>query len=396
MLLSLAMIFLCGLTLAAIMEKLHLPRLLGMLITGIVLGPYVLNWIDGSILNVSAELRQIALIVIMLRAGLSLNIHDLKRVGRSAVMMCFVPAVFEIVGFVTIAPWLLNISVLDAAIIGCILAAVSPAVIVPKMIKVMEEGYGVKKSIPQMILAGASVDDVFVIVLFTSLTNLAQTGGFSILAIAQIPISILLGIALGIVSGIILAKFFQWIPMQDVLKVIIILCVSFLFAALEAVLKEKPVTVAAILAVISMGIVLLKLNTTAAKAVLPKFTQLWTFAEVLLFVLVGALIDLSYVKTSGIMCVVAILGAMIFRMAGVLLCVIKTKLNRKERIFCMISYVPKATVQAAIGGIPLSVGLPCGMLSLTAAVLAIVITAPLGAFGIEFSYKKLLRCDDEK
>ncbi len=394
MLLSFALIFLCGLTFAAILEKLRLPRLLGMLAAGMLLGPYALNWIDGSVLGISAQVRQIALVVIMLRAGLSLNINDLKKVGRPALLMCCVPAVFEILGFVAIGPPLLHISVLDAAMIGCILAAVSPAVIIPKMLKIMEVGYGVKQGIPQMILAGASVDDVFVIVLFTGFTNLAQTGEFSALALLQIPISIAFGVALGAAVGFALAKFFQKIAVNDLVKVIVLLCVSFLFTALETFLKDKPVTFAAMLAVIAMGVALLKVNAPTAKAVQPKFAQLWGFAEVLLFVLVGAMIDFTYAADYGLVCILAVLGALVFRMAGVWVCMLKTSLNNKERLFCMIAYIPKATVQAAIGGIPLAMGLPCGMLAVTAAVLAIIATAPAGAFGIELTYQKLLTKDE--
>ena len=394
MLLSFALIFLCGLTFAAILEKLRLPRLLGMLAAGMLLGPYALNWIDGSVLRISAQVRQIALVVIMLRAGLSLNINDLKKVGRPALLMCCVPAVFEILGFVAIGPPLLHISVLDAAMIGCILAAVSPAVIIPKMLKIMEVGYGVKQGIPQMILAGASVDDVFVIVLFTGFTNLAQTGEFSALALLQIPISIAFGVALGAAVGFALAKFFQKIAVNDLVKVIVLLCVSFLFTALETFLKDKPVTFAAMLAVIAMGVALLKVNAPTAKAVQPKFAQLWGFAEVLLFVLVGAMIDFTYAADYGLVCILAVLGALVFRMAGVWVCMLKTSLNNKERLFCMIAYIPKATVQAAIGGIPLAMGLPCGMLAVTAAVLAIIATAPAGAFGIELTYQKLLTKDE--
>ena len=394
MLLSFALIFLCGLTFAAILEKFRLTRLLGMLAAGMLLGPYALNWIDGSVLGISAQIRLIALVVIMLRAGLSLNINDLKKVGRPALLMCCVPAVFEILGFVAIGPPLLHISVLDAAMIGCILAAVSPAVIIPKMLKIMEVGYGVKQGIPQMILAGASVDDVFVIVLFTGFTNLAQTGEFSALALLQIPISIAFGVALGAAVGFALAKFFQKIAVNDLVKVIVLLCVSFLFTALETFLKDKPVTFAAMLAVIAMGVALLKVNAPTAKAVQPKFAQLWGFAEVLLFVLVGAMIDFTYAADYGLVCILAVLGALVFRMAGVWVCMLKTSLNNKERLFCMIAYIPKATVQAAIGGIPLAMGLPCGMLAVTAAVLAIIATAPAGAFGIELTYQKLLTKDE--
>lgn len=390
MLLSFALIFLGGTALAAVVEKLHLPRLLGMLLAGIVLGPYVLGWIDGTVLEISAQIRQIALTIIMLRAGLALNLHDLRKVGRPAAMMCCVPALFEIGGFVLLGMWLLQISPLDAAVIGCILAAVSPAVLVPKMLRLMEEGYGTAKGIPQMLLAGASVDDVFVIVLFTGFANLAQTGEFSALALLQIPISILLGVTVGSGSGFVLAKLFARFVRTPAVQMMVLLSVAFLFTEIENRLKGTAISFAAMLAVISMGVCVLRFAQPVAKALQPKFSGMWSFAEIFLFVLVGAMINLSYAAAVGPWCVVVILGAMVFRAVGVLLCIIKTALNWWERLFCVIAYVPKATVQAAIGGVPLAMGLACGDLAATVAVLAILITAPLGALGIEWSYKKLL------
>lgn len=390
MLTSLALIFLCGLLLGSIFQKIKLPPLLGMIITGIILGPYALNLIDQSVLSISSDLRQIALIIILTRAGLNLDINSLKKVGRPAILMCFVPACFEIIGMVLLAPPLLGISILDALIMGTVIAAVSPAVIVPKMLKLIETGYGKDKSIPQMIMAGASVDDVFVIVLFTSFTGLAQGESFSPISLIQVPISIILGIGLGILIGIILGFFFKKVHMRDSIKVIIILSISFLLVTLENSLKGI-VPISGLIAIMSIGISLQKIRSDASKRISTKFSKLWVAAELMLFVLVGATVDIKYAFSAGIMAILLIFGVLVFRMIGVLICLIKTKLNKKERIFCMIAYCPKATVQAAIGYIPLTMGLSCGNIVLTVAVLSILITAPLGAFFIELLYRKLLK-----
>lgn len=390
MLTSLALIFLCGLLLGSIFQKIKLPPLLGMIITGIVLGPYALNLIDQSVLSISSDLRQIALIIILTRAGLNLDINSLKKVGRPAILMCFLPACFEIIGMVLLAPPLLGISILDALIMGTVVAAVSPAVIVPKMLKLIETGYGKDKSIPQMIMAGASVDDVFVIVLFTSFTGLAQGESFSPISLIQVPISIILGLGLGILIGILLGFFFKKVHMRDSIKVIIILSISFLLVTLENSLKGI-VPISGLIAIMSIGISLQKIRSDASKRISTKFSKLWVAAELMLFVLVGATVDIKYAFSAGIMAILLIFGVLVFRMIGVLICLIKTKLNKKERIFCMIAYCPKATVQAAIGYIPLTMGLSCGNIVLTVAVLSILITAPLGAFFIELLYKKLLK-----
>lgn len=390
MLTSLALIFLCGLLLGSIFQKIKLPPLLGMIITGIILGPYALNLIDQSVLSISSDLRQIALIIILTRAGLNLDINSLKKVGRPAILMCFLPACFEIIGMVLLAPPLLGISILDALIMGTVVAAVSPAVIVPKMLKLIETGYGKDKSIPQMIMAGASVDDVFVIVLFTSFTGLAQGESFSPISLIQVPISIILGIGLGILIGILLGFFFKKVHMRDSIKVIIILSISFLLVTLENSLKGI-VPISGLIAIMSIGISLQKIRSDASKRISTKFSKLWVAAELMLFVLVGATVDIKYAFSAGIMAILLIFGVLVFRMIGVLICLIKTKLNKKERIFCMIAYCPKATVQAAIGYIPLTMGLSCGNIVLTVAVLSILITAPLGAFFIELLYKRLLK-----
>lgn len=389
MLLSLSMVFLLGMSLGWIFTKMRLPSLLGMLITGIVLGPYVLNLLDSSILNISAELRQIALIIILTRAGLSLDINDLKKVGRPAVLMCFVPACFEIVGMILLAPRLLGITVLEAAIMGAVVGAVSPAVIVPRMLKLMDQGYGVEKSIPQMILAGASVDDVFVIVMFTAFTGLAQGNELSLSSFVGIPVSIVTGVLMGAAMGAILAFFFQRAHVRDSNKVVIMLSLSFMLVVLESAVKEY-VPFSGLLAVMSIGIAMQKKKREVADRLSVKYSKLWVAAEVLLFVLVGATVDISYAMQAGGSAVLLIFGVLLFRMAGVFLCLVKTKLLLRERIFCMIAYMPKATVQAAIGGVPLAMGLRCGSIVLTVAVLAILITAPLGALGVDMTYKKLL------
>ena len=394
MLTSLALIFLFGLIFGALFQKLRLPPLLGMLIVGIVLGPYALNWLDDSLLSISADLRQIALIIILTCAGLNLNISDLKKVGRPAILMCFLPACFEILGMLVLAPPLLHISYLDAAIMGAVVGAVSPAVIVPKMLRLMEEGYGTEKSIPQLILAGASVDDVFVIVLFSSFTGLAKGESLSPWRFAEIPISILLGVLLGAALGLLLAFFFQKVHVRDSVKVLLLLCFSFLLVALEDAL-EGIVPISGLIAVMSLGIALQRKRDIVARRLSLKFSKLWVAAELLLFVLVGATVDLHYAYAAGLPAVILIFGVLLFRMAGVWVCLFKTKLLFKERLFSMLAYMPKATVQAAIGSVPLSMGLSCGNIVLTVAVLAILITAPLGAFLIDLTYKKLLSRDEK-
>ena len=381
MLFSISVLLLLGMSLGALCKKLHLPALTGMLITGIFLGPYALDLIDTSILSVSADLRRIALIIILIRAGLSLNLEDLKKVGRPAILMCFVPACFEMAGMILLAPKLLGVSLLDAAILGSVIAAVSPAVIVPNMVKLMEEGYGTKKGIPQLILAGASVDDVFVIVVFTAFTSLAAGD--------SIPISIFLGMIAGLGIGLLLSVFFHRIHMRDTAKVILFLCISFLLVTLEDYCANV-IPFASLIAVMTIGVALQQKNQALSLRLSSKFNKLWVGAEIILFVLVGATVDLRYLKSAGGTSVLLLLFVLLFRMSGVFLCLAGTDLTKKERLFCMIAYTPKATVQAAIGGIPLALGLSCGNLVLTVAVVSILLTAPLGAFCIENSYQKLL------
>ena len=389
MLLSIAMIMLFGMFMGWVCKKIHLPSLFGMILTGMILGPHILNFIDPSLLEISAELRRIALIIILTRAGLSLDLNDLRKVGRPAILMCFLPACFEIAGMLLLAPKLLGVSLLDAAIMGAVVAAVSPAVIVPKMLKLMEEGYGVEHSIPQRILAGASVDDVFVIVLFTAFTGLAQGDRISVRSFINIPVSVVVGIIIGMAVGIILAKYFEKIPIRDTSKVIVLMCSSFILITIEDK-WGKILPFASLIAVMAIGIALQKKRARVAKRLSVKFNKLWVGAEVMLFVLVGATVDIKYALSSGVSAVILIFGVLAFRMVGVCLCLIKTRLSRRERLFCMIAYTPKATVQAAIGGVPLAMGLACGEIVLTVAVVAILITAPLGAFFIDLTYKRLL------
>ena len=395
MLTSLSFIFLVGLAMGAICQKLKLPRIIGMLATGIVLGPYVLDLLDPSILSISADLRKMALIIILLKAGLSLNLDDLKKVGRPAIMMSFVPASFEIIGYLLFAPAILGITRVEAAVMGSVLAAVSPAVVVPRMVQLMETKYGTEKAIPQMIMAGASCDDIFVIVLFTTFLSMAQGGSADIKAFANIPVSIILGIILGAIVGYLLYLFFETAYakkhyVRTSMKVIIVLGFSFLLIAIEGWLEGK-IAVSGLLAVVSMACVLkMKCTAFVSKRLSEKFGKLWLAAEVILFVLVGAAVDIRYTLDAGLAAVAMIFIALIFRSFGVLLCTVKTDLSVKERVFCVIAYLPKATVQAAIGSVPFAAGLPCGKIVLSVAVMAIIITAPLGAFGMDFSYKKFL------
>lgn len=395
MLTSLSFIFLVGLAMGAICQKLKLPRIIGMLTTGIVLGPYVLDLLDPSILSISADLRKMALIIILLKAGLSLNLDDLKKVGRPAIMMSFVPASFEIIGYLLFAPSILGITRVEAAVMGSVLAAVSPAVVVPRMVQLMETKYGTEKAIPQMIMAGASCDDIFVIVLFTTFLSMAQGGSADIKAFANIPISIILGIILGAIVGYLLYLFFETAYakkhyVRNSMKVIIVLGFSFLLIAIESWLEGK-IAVSGLLAVVSMACVLkMKCTAFVSKRLSEKFGKLWLAAEVILFVLVGAAVDIRYTLEAGIAAVAMIFVALIFRSFGVLLCTVKTNLSAKERAFCVVAYLPKATVQAAIGSVPFAAGLPCGKIVLSVAVMAIIITAPLGAFGMDLTYKKIL------
>lgn len=395
MLTSLSIIFLVGLSMAFICRKIKLPRIIGMLIAGIALGPFVLDLLDPQILGISSELRQMALIIILIKAGLSLNVSDLKKVGRPAVLMSFLPALFEIGAFVLLAPRLLHITVLDSAIMGAVLGAVSPAVVVPRMVQLMDENCGTDKQIPQLILAGASLDDVFVIVLFSTFISMAQGASAKIMDFVNIPISIILGILLGATFGSVLAFLFELAhkrgnSIRQSIKAIILLGAAFLLMAIETWL-EGTVSISGLLAVMSMACVIqLRCRKEVSDDLSAKYGRLWLAGEVILFVLVGSAVDIRYTLQAGAMAVLVIFIALIFRSVGVLVCLIGTKLNRKEKLYCIIAYLPKATVQAAIGSVPLSLGLPCGNIVLSVAVLSILITAPLGAILMDLTYKKLL------
>ena len=395
MLNSLALIFLAGLSLAAICKRIKLPRIIGMLMTGIILGPFVLDLFDPSILGISSELRRMALVIILIKAGLSLNISDLKKVGRPAILMSFLPAVFEILAFVFLAPTILKVTRIEALIIGAVLGAVSPAVVVPRMVQLMEEKYGTNKSIPQMILAGASLDDVFVIVLFTTFIGMAQGESASVMDFINIPVSIISGILIGAAAGFFLAWFFETNYshknlVRNSMKVIIVLGTSFLLLAVEEWL-ENILPVSGLLAIMSMAMVLaMRSVPEVTKRLQEKYGKLWIAAEVILFVLVGAAVDIRYTLEAGAGAVLMIFIGLICRSIGTWLCMVGTNLNKKEKLYCVIAYLPKATVQAAIGSVPLSLGLSCGNIVLSVAVLSILITAPLGAIGMDLSYKKLL------
>lgn len=395
MLTSLALVFLLGLAAAALCSRIGLPRIIGMLLAGILIGPYVLNWLDDSILSISSELRQMALIIILIKAGLSLNLSDLKKVGRPAVMMACVPASCEILAFFLLAPHILGINRIEAAVMGAVLGAVSPAVVVPRMVQLMEEKRGTGQGIPQMILAGASCDDIYVIVLFSTFVGMAQGGSANMMDFVNIPVSIVLGVVLGAAAGLLLHLFLETVYrhgcyVRNSTKVILILGLSFLLMAVETWLKGI-VSVSGLLAVMSMACVLkIKSSEKVTKRLSAKFGKLWIAAEAILFVLVGAAVDIRCAVQAGAAAVLMIALALVFRAVGVSLCMLGTRLNRKERLFCVIAYLPKATVQAAIGSVPLSMGLPCGQLVLSVAVLAILITAPLGAIGIDRTAGRLL------
>ncbi|WP_304943341.1 cation:proton antiporter [Vallitalea guaymasensis] len=389
MLFSLALILILGFALSGILNKLNLPGLLGMILTGVILGPFVLNLISPEILNISGDLREIALIVILIRAGLSLDIRDLKKVGKQAVLMCFIPATLELTAVIILAPIFFHISYIEAAIMGTVLAAVSPAVVVPRMINLMERGYGNDKSIPQLIMASSSVDDIYVIVLFTAFLGMYSGKGFETSNLLSVPLSIVLGLLLGILTGIVFIWVVKRLHMRDTVKVLIILSISFLFVTLESYVKPT-VSISGLLAVMALGGTISESYNVLARRLMTKFSKIWVGAEILLFVLVGAAVDIRYLAGAGLISILLVLCALVFRICGVNICLLKSSLNKKERLFCSIAYLPKATVQAAIGAIPLQKGVESGNTILTVAVLAIIITAPLGAIGIDYTHKKFL------
>ncbi|MBR2750747.1 MAG: cation:proton antiporter [Clostridiales bacterium] len=390
MLMSLALVLLIGFCISGIFKKLHIPSLLGLIITGIVLGPSVLNLLDPKILSISSELREIALIVILFRAGLSLDISDMKKIGRPAIMLCFVPATFEIIGAIVLGPACLGLSRVDSAIVGAMLAAASPAIIVPKMLWLMEEGYGTDKHIPQLIMAGASADDIYAIVLFTAFIGMSKGDGISAWTIVSIPISIVTGLAVGIVFGIIISQIFKMIHLRDTVKILLLFGLSFLFVGCESFIS-KYVPFSGLLAVMALGGAILNRRATVAKRLSVKISKIWVGAELLLFVMLGSAVEIKALLSAGLGSVLLILGALLFRSVGVIVSLLGSGLTWKEILYCDVAYFPKATVQAAVGAIPLAQGLLCGMMVLTTAVLSILITAPLGAILMDLTVKKCLK-----
>ena len=390
MLLSIGMIILAGLLLGWIVSKIQLPRIIGMLLAGMLLGPYVLNVLDSSIIDMSGDLRKIALIIIIAKAGLSLDITDLKRIGRPAIMLCFVPATLELIAFVLFAPFIMGVTLLQAAILGAVMGAVSPAVTVPRLTKMIDEGIGVKKGIPQMLIAGASADDIYVIVLFTTLVGLEAGGNMNALSLLRIPEEIILGAVTGGILGVILAVYFKKVHIRDSLKVTIIMAFSMILYWIEGI---APVS--GLLAVMTMGIALNVRLQVVAKRLSAKFSKLWVAAEIFLFVLVGATVNIGYVTKAGVGMGIMLFVGLLFREFGTLISVLGVGLNKKEILFCLISQLPKATVQAAIGGVPLAMGLSCGNVVLTMAVVSIVITAPLGAIGMDATVDRFISRDKE-
>lgn len=389
MLISITYILFFGLFFGFVCKKVKLPSLFGMMIAGILIGPCVWNLIDESVLNISSEIRKIALIIILIRAGLKLSFEDLKKVGRPAILMCFLPAAFEVLGMVFLAPKILGITIIEAAVLGAVVGAVSPAVIVPRMIKLMDEGYGTKKGIPQMILAGASVDDVFVIVLFTTFTSLAQGGTVSVRSFINIPVSIVVGIAVGCLAGYVMVLYFNRIHMRDSVKILIVLGTSFALTFVED-RWGSILPFASLIAIMALGVMIKRQKYQLAGRLSAKFDKLWVPAEIFLFVLVGASVAVDSLKSAGWRAVLLLAGVLVFRMLGVFVCLVKTPFQIKEKLFCMLAYTPKATVQAAIGSIPLAMGLECGDIVLTVSVIAIMLTAPLGAFAIDLTYRTCL------
>lgn len=395
MFLSLALILLVGLLAGTLFERLKLPRIIGMLLTGIVIGPYALNWLDPSVLSISADLRKMALIIILLKAGLSFDLSDLKKSGSSAIWLAFLPATFEMIAYTIVAPIIFDISYIDAAVLGAVIAAVSPAVVVPRMVNLIEGKYGTAKGIPQMILAGASMDDIYTIVLFTTFLNTALSGSIAIRSFLTIPVAIVLGVLLGVIAGygiyfLFEMRYNQGRYVRNTMKIIIIVAVALLLVALEDLL-EPFVPTSGLLSVMSMASMLrVKSEPIVSQRLSEKLGKIWLSAEVFLFVLVGAAVDITYTLNYGREAVLIIFICLLVRSIGVILSIARRDFTKEERLFCVIAYLPKATVQAAIGSIPLISGLESGNLILSIAVLTILITAPLGAIGIDKTYANYL------
>lgn len=392
MLLSLGFIIVVGYLLGRLLSAMNLPSLIGYIIAGLIMGPSFFNLIDQSTLDIASDLRRIALMIILLRAGLNIDFQDLKKVGRPAILMSFLPATLEIIGTIILAPIFFGMSYLSAAILGAIVAATSPAVVVARMLDLMGMGYGKKKGVPQMILAGSSMDDIFVIIIFTALTALAQTGEFHWLSMLSMPTSIILGIAGGLLVGWLLSLAIEKYQLSGGYPVILSFGMAMLFDGIEKAMTG-PIGFSALLAVMAMGFMMFRVNPVQAKSVQVGFNHLWQVFEIILFVLVGASMSIESVKDSGLIAVVLIVLLLVFRGLGVLLSVLGTQLNKEEKAFAIFAYIPKATVQAAIGAVPLAMGLPNGQIILTISVVAILVTAPLGAVLIDQTHNRLLRND---
>ena len=389
MLQSLGWMVLVGFVLAGLFQKFKLPGLIGMMIAGMILGPYGFNLLSDKILLISPELRQIALIVILLRAGLNLDLKDLKQIGRPAFLMSFIPATFEILTIILIATLIFKISVLEAALLGSVLAAVSPAVVVPRMIHLKQMNKGQKHKLPQMIMAAASVDDIFVIVLFTSFIGLLKGQGFKLNILYELPLSLVIGVVCGFGLAYGLTQVFKRIHMRDTIKVLILFSLSFFLVGYESEISAF-VPFSGLISVMTLGMGIQAFYPILASRLLGKFAKIWVGAELFLFILVGAVVNLSILSSVLWLGLFVIVVALLGRMVGVQMCLIKTELNIKERMFAGIAFLPKATVQAAIGSLALSQGLAVGELILSLAVLSILFSAPVGAIGIDLTAKNLL------
>ncbi len=395
MLLSLALILLSGLLLGGLMKSLRLPALTGYMLAGFLTGPFCLGWLDSSLLQISPEIRRIALVIILMKAGLSLDLDDLRRIGRPAVLLCFVPATCEIAAFLLLCPHLLGLSLLESALLGAVMAAVSPAVVVPRMTRMMDEGIGTRKGIPQMIVAGASADDVYVIAIFSAMLSLSSGGSVSAWDFLQIPLSMVTGILAGAAAGLAASFLLARIRCGSVERFLILLSVSFLLLSLEEALSPF-FSLSGLLGVMSLCITLRRREAALASACAGLCGRVWTGAEIFLFALVGAIVDLQVIRQAGLAMVLMLCAGLCLRLAGTWLCVSGKGLTFREKLFCAFCETPKATVQAAIGGIPLSAGLACGNTVLAFAALAILLTAPAGALLIDSTCRRWLRQDEKK
>lgn len=381
MLQSIALILLVGLIAGSILKKIKMPSLVGWIIAGIIISPFM----DKKLLSISGDLRQIALIIILTRAGLALNLDNLKKVGKSAILMSFVPASIELLACTIFAPYFLGLSVLDSALLGSVLAAVSPAVVAPRMIDLIEKNIGTKKGIPEMILAGSSVDDVYVIVFFSTFLSLEISKKMNILSFVLIPVNIIVGIVLGLVLAYLLLKLMKYIKLSKEAKLILLLSLSFLILILP-----KFFPIAPLLSIMTLGVYINKKDSVLCEQMKKNYENLWKIFEIILFVLVGVSLHVNLTNINLFKVILLIFVIQIFRALGVMLSLSGTKLNIKEKVFCVFSYIPKATVQAAIGSIPLMSGLDCGVIILFVSVVAILTTAPIGAYLIDKSKKLLL------